>query len=237
MKQKIAIITPVPAMIESVIENSMIRKAVNNGILDVHIVNPRDFTKGSYRQIDDTPFGGGPGMVMMAEPLFKAIDFVIEKFSGEDGMRILYPSPQGIPWSQDTATENKDIEKIVIICGHYKGVDQRVIDKYVTHEYSVGDFVLSCGEIPAMMIVDSIVRLLPGVLNDINSSKTDTFSSKLLDSPHYTQPREINGLQVPEILLSGNHAKIRSWKKKVQLETTKLKRPDIWKKYLNNKSE
>ena len=237
MKQKIAIITPVPAMIESVIENSMIRKAVNNGILDVHIVNPRDFTKGSYRQIDDTPFGGGPGMVMMAEPLFKAIDFVIDKFGGEDGMRILYPSPQGIPWSQDTATENKDIEKIVIICGHYKGVDQRVIDKYVTHEYSMGDFVLSCGEIPAMMIVDSIVRLLPGVLNDINSSKTDTFSSKLLDSPYYTQPREINGLQVPEILLSGNHAKIRSWKRKVQLETTKLKRPDIWKKYLNNKSE
>ena len=128
-------------MIESAIESSMIRKAVDNGILDIHIVNPRDFSKGSYQQIDDTPFGGGPGMVMMAEPLFKAIDFVIDKFSGEEGMRVLYPSPQGIPWSQSSAEENKDIDKIVIICGHYKGVDQRVIDKYVTHEYSMGDFV------------------------------------------------------------------------------------------------
>ena len=152
-------------------------------------------------------------------------------------MRILYPSPQGAPWTQSDAEESMDIEKIVIICGHYKGVDQRVIDKYVTHEYSMGDFVLSCGEIPALMIVDSIVRLLPGVLNDINSSKTDTFSSGLLDSPHYTQPREIRGMNVPEVLLSGNHERIRSWKKKVQIETTKLKRPDIWKKYLNNKSE
>ncbi len=237
MKQKIAIISPVPTMIESVIENSMIRKAINNEILDIHIVNPRDFSKGNYQQIDDTPFGGGPGMVMMAEPLFKAIDFVIEKFCGADGMRILYPSPQGAPWTQSDAEESMDIEKIVIICGHYKGVDQRVIDKYVTHEYSMGDFVLSCGEIPALMIVDSIVRLLPGVLNDINSSKTDTFSSGLLDSPHYTQPREIAGMNVPEVLLSGNHERIRNWKKKVQIETTKFKRPDIWKKYLNNKSE
>ena len=152
-------------------------------------------------------------------------------------MRILYPSPQGVPWTQSDAEESMDIEKIVIICGHYKGVDQRVIDKYVTHEYSMGDFVLSCGEIPALMIVDSIVRLLPGVLNDINSSKTDTFSSGLLDSPHYTQPREIAGMNVPEVLLSGNHERIRNWKKKVQIETTKFKRPDIWKKYLNNKSE
>ena len=128
-------------------------------------------------------------MVMMAEPLFKAIDFVIDKFCGEDCMLVLYPSPQGVPWCQDSAEENKSIEKIVIICGHYKGVDQRVIDKYVTHEYSMGDFVLSCGEIPELMIVDSIVRLLPVVLNDINSSKTDTFSSDLLDVLYYTQPR------------------------------------------------
>lgn len=224
-------------MIESVIQNSMTRKAIEKGILDIHIVNPRDFTSDSYRQIDDTPYGGGPGMVMMAEPLFKAIDFVIEKFCGDDGMRVLYPSPQGIAWSQDTAEENKSVEKIVIICGHYKGVDQRVIDKYVTHEYSMGDFVLSCGEIPALMIIDSIVRLLPGVLNNINSSKTDTFSSELLDAPYYTQPREINGMQVPDVLLSGNHSKITDWKKEQQIEITKSRRPDIWKKYLNNKSE
>ena len=218
-------------MIESVIQNSMTRKAIEKGILDIHIVNPRDFTSDSYRQIDDTPYGGGPGMVMMAEPLFKAIDFVIEKFCGDDGMRVLYPSPQGIAWSQDSAEENKSVEKIVIICGHYKGVDQRVVDKYVTHEYSMGDFVLSCGEIPALMIIDSIVRLIPGVLNNYDSVKTDSFYSGLeLDAPYYTKPSEIDNLTVPNVLLSGNHEKINKWRMKERRQRTKNKRPDIWSK-------
>ena len=231
------IFTLYPEVFPGPLNSGLIGKALKKKIWDLNVVNIRDSAEDKHKTVDDTPFGGGPGMVMMAEPLFKAIDFVIDKFCGADGMRILYPSPQGAPWTQSDAEESMDIEKIVIICGHYKGVDQRVIDKYVTHEYSMGDFVLSCGEIPALMIVDSIVRLLPGVLNDINSSKTDTFSSGLLDSPHYTQPREIAGMNVPEVLLSGNHERIRNWKKKVQIETTKFKRPDIWKKYLNNKSE
>ena len=202
MKQKIAIISPVPTMIESVIENSMIRKAINNGILDIHIVNPRDFSKGNYQQIDDTPFGGGPGMVMMAEPLFKAIDFVIDKFCGADGMRILYPSPQGAPWMQSDAEESMDIEKIVIICGHYKGVDQRVRDHLITKEISIGDFVLSGGEIAAAVLCDSIIRLIPGVLGDESSALTDSYQDDLLAPPVYTRPSDYNGWEVPKILTS-----------------------------------
>ena len=141
---------------------------------------------------------------------------------------------QGKIWNQKIAQDYTKVEKLVVICGHYKGIDQRVIDKYVTDEYSIGDFVMSCGEIPAMMMIDSIVRLQPGVLNDSESSKTDTFSSELLDTPFYTQPREINGMRVPKVLLSGNHGLIKSWKENQRIEVTKLKRPDIWKKYNNN---
>ena len=173
-------------------------------------------------------------MVMMAEPLFRALDDIIEKFGGTKGLKVLFPSPQGQLWKQEIAENFTQLEKLIIICGHYKGIDQRVIDKYVTDEYTVGDFIMTCGEIPAMMIIDSIVRLQPGVLNDIESSKTDTFSSELLDTPFYTQPREIKGMQVPDVLLSGNHGLIDSWKEKQRIEITKLKRPDIWKKYNNN---
>ena len=234
MKQKIAIITPVPEMIDAYINNSIARKAVEKDIIDLKIYNLRNYSKGKYRQIDDTPFGGGPGMVMMAEPLFRALDDIIEKFGGTEGLKVLFPSPQGQLWKQEIAENFTQLEKLIIICGHYKGIDQRVIDKYVTDEYTVGDFIMTCGEIPAMMIIDSIVRLQPGVLNDIESSKTDTFSSELLDTPFYTQPREIKGMQVPDVLLSGNHGLIDSWKEKQRIEVTKLKRPDIWKKYNNN---
>ena len=221
-------------MIQSFLSHTMARKAIELDIVDLQIFNLRDYSNGKYRQIDDTPFGGGPGMVMMAKPLFKALDDAIDKLDGIEGLNVLFPSPQGKIWNQKIAQDYTKVEKLVVICGHYKGIDQRVIDKYVTDEYSIGDFVMSCGEIPAMMIIDSIVRLQPGVLNDIESSKTDTFSSELLDTPFYTQPREIKGMQVPDVLLSGNHGLIDSWKEKQRIEITKLKRPDIWKKYNNN---
>tara|TARA_B100000212_G_scaffold140618_1_gene105949 strand:- start:3466 stop:4176 length:711 start_codon:yes stop_codon:yes gene_type:complete len=234
LKQKIIIITPVPEMIQSFLSHTMARKAIELDIVDLQIFNLRDYSNGKYRQIDDTPFGGGPGMVMMAKPLFKALDDAIDKLDGIEGLNVLFPSPQGKIWNQKIAQNYTKVEKLVVICGHYKGIDQRVIDKYVTDEYSIGDFVMSCGEIPAMMMIDSIVRLQPGVLNDSESSKTDTFSSELLDTPFYTQPREIKGMQVPKVLLSGNHGLIKSWKENQRIEVTKLKRPDIWKKYNNN---
>lgn len=221
-------------MIQSFLSHTMARKAIELDIVDLQIFNLRDYSNGKYRQIDDTPFGGGPGMVMMAKPLFKALDDAIDKLDGIEGLNVLFPSPQGKIWNQKIAQDYTKVEKLIVICGLYKGIDQRVIDKYVTDEYSIGDFVMSCGEIPAMMMIDSIVRLQPGVLNDSESSKTDTFSSELLDTPFYTQPREINGMRVPKVLLSGNHGLIKSWKENQRIEVTKLKRPDIWKKYNNN---
>lgn len=221
-------------MIQSFLSHTMARKAIELDIVDLQIFNLRDYSNGKYRQIDDTPFGGGPGMVMMAKPLFKALDDAIDKLDGIEGLNVIFPSPQGKIWNQKIAQDFTKVEKLIVICGHYKGIDQRVIDKYVTDEFSIGDFVMSCGEIPAMMMIDSIVRLQPGVLNDSESSKTDTFSSELLDTPFYTQPREIKGMRVPKVLLSGNHGLIKSWKENQRIEVTKLKRPDIWKKYNNN---
>jgi tRNA (guanine37-N1)-methyltransferase len=174
----------------------------------------------------------------MAGPLFKAIEVAIENVGGTDGLRIVYPSPQGQTWSHELAIENSSVKKLIVICGHYKGIDERVIEKYVSHEYSIGDFVVTSGEIPGMILIDSIVRLIPGVLNKIDSAMSDTFSGDLLDAPHYTQPREIDGMAVPDVLISGHHKKIEEWRKARQEERTKERRPDIWKHYLKlNESE
>lgn len=232
MKQ-IVVITPVPEIIESLIENSMLRQAVERKIVEFNILNLRDFAKGNYRQVDDEPFGGGDGMVMMAEPFFKAIEHSIELI-GSTGTRIVYPSPQGVKWTHELALENSSVEKLIFICGHYKGIDERVIEKYVTHEYSIGDFVVTAGELPAMLLIDSIVRLIPGVLNKYESAMTDTFSADLLDAPYYTRPREIEGMKVPDVLLEGHHKKIEEWRKTERIKRTKKKRPDIWKKYKEN---
>lgn len=235
---QIAVITPVPDVIDTLIQNSILRKAVEKNVVKFHIINLRDFGKGNYRQIDDTPFGGGSGMVMMAEPLFDAIDYAMELVGGPDEVQVIYPSPQGELWNQKYAEETSQLKKLIVICGHYKGIDERVIEKYVSHEYSIGDFVVTSGEIPGMILIDSIVRLIPGVLNKIDSAMSDTFSGDLLDAPHYTQPREIDGMAVPDVLISGHHKKIEEWRKARQEERTKERRPDIWKHYLKlNESE
>jgi tRNA (guanine37-N1)-methyltransferase len=238
LKHQIAIITPAPDLVEAVVQHSMMKQAVARERVDFHLVNLRDFGEGNYRQTDDAPFGGGAGMVMMAGPLFKAIEVAIENVGGTDGLRIVYPSPQGQTWSHELAIENSSVKKLIVICGHYKGIDERVIEKYVSHEYSIGDFVVTSGEIPGMILIDSIVRLIPGVLNKIDSAMSDTFSGDLLDAPHYTQPREIDGMAVPDVLISGHHKKIEEWRKARQEERTKERRPDIWKHYLKlNESE
>ena len=213
----------------------MLRKAVERQKVDLHIIDLRDYGEGNYRQIDDTPFGGGAGMVMMAGPLFKAIDHTIKTVGGPDELQIIYPSPQGHPWDHGSALENSTVKKLIVICGHYKGVDERVLKKYVTHEYSLGDFVVTSGEIPGLIMIDSIVRLIPGVLNKLDSALTDSFALDLLDAPHYTQPRDIEGMDVPDVLLSGHHQKIEDWRQKRREETTEKKRPDIWKNYLRLK--
>jgi tRNA (guanine37-N1)-methyltransferase len=213
----------------------MLRQAVERSIVEITVINLRDFAKGSYRQVDDEPFGGGEGMVMMAEPLFKAIDNCFDSLASAN-TRVVYPSPQGVQWTHDLAVENSKIDNLIFICGHYKGIDERVIEKYVTHEYSIGDFVVTAGEIPAMLMIDSIVRLIPGVLNKYESAMSDTFASDLLDAPYYTRPREIEGFKVPDVLLEGHHKKIEEWREAQKIKRTKKKRSDIWKKYLE-KSE
>ena len=231
MKQ-IAIITTVPDVIHTIIDNSILRQAKDHDVVTFHVIDVREFGKGNYRQIDDTPFGGGSGMVMMAEPLLMAIDFAHERIGDlENETHVLLPAPQGSIWNHDCALENTKDENLIVICGRYKGIDQRVIDKYVTHEYSLGDFVVSNGELTAMIMVDSIVRLIPGVLNSIQSALTDSFARDLLDHPHYTRPREIDGMSVPEVLLGGNHKNIQSWRQEKSEERTREKRPDLWKKY------
>lgn len=232
MKHQIAIVTPVVELVETVVKHSMLRQAVERNVVDFHLIDLRGYGEGNYRQIDDTPFGGGSGMIMMAGPLFNAIDEAIVKVGGPEGIRVIYPSPQGERWKHDLAMENSGINKLIFICGHYKGIDERVIEKYVTHEYSMGDFVLTSGEIPAMMLVDSIVRLIPGVLNRYESAMTDSFATGLLDGPLYTHPREIQGMAVPGVLLSGHHKHISDWRLEKCRDRTQKRRPDLWKNYL-----
>ena len=228
---QIAVITPVPDVIDTLITNSILRKAVGRNAVKFHIVNLRQFGRGNYRQIDDTPFGGGSGMVMMAEPLIKAMEYTMDLIGGSEEVQVIYPSPQGETWSQKAANQTSKVKKLIVICGHYKGVDERVIDRYGIREYSLGDFVITSGEIPAMVMVDSAVRLIPGALNTLDSALTDTFTHDLLDHPHYTQPREIEGLRVPDVLLSGHHKEIETWKQGQREKRTKERRPDLWKTY------
>ncbi len=229
--KKIAIITPVPEMVHAIIEQSMLRKAASEKVAEYNVFDLREFGKGNYRQIDDTPFGGGSGMVMMAEPLMAAIEFAME-WMGDNDVRIVCPSPQGKTWNHKSAETFSDHEKTIFICGHYKGIDQRVIEKYVTDEFSIGDFVVTSGEIPAMIMIDSMVRLIPGVLNSRESAETDTFYGDLLDIPHFTKPRKVDGMPVPEVLLNGHHKEIEDWRQSQREFITKEKRPDLWRRYL-----
>jgi len=229
--KKVAVITPVPDVINILIENSMLRKSIDNQVAQIHVINLREFGLGNYRQIDDTPFGGGSGMVMMAEPLMNAIENAMDLVGRSEDVKVLYPSPQGETWDQKSAEGLSKWEKIIIICGHYKGIDERVIEKYVTDEYSIGDFIMTSGEIPAMIMLDSALRLAPGTLNNIDSALSDTFTLGLLDHPHYTQPRIVDGKPVPDILISGHHEKISSWRQDQREKRTKEKRLDLWKEY------
>tara|TARA_Y100001970_G_scaffold266030_1_gene354232 strand:- start:346 stop:1074 length:729 start_codon:yes stop_codon:yes gene_type:complete len=232
---QIAILTSAPDILDTYLSNTILRQAIINEVMSFHLIDIRNHAKGNYKQIDDTPFGGGSGMVLMAEPLIEAIESAfINLGAKKDNTRVIFPSPQGEVWDNTVVYENTKVDNIIFICGRYKGIDQRFIDEYVTHEYSLGDFVVSNGELGAMVMVDSIARLLPGTMNNIDSALSDSFANNLLDHPHYTKPRVINGKQVPDILLGGNHEKIKSWRKSMSEDITKAKRPDLWKKY--NKS-
>lgn len=215
---KINILTLFPAMFAGFKSESIIKRAINSGALEINIIDIRDYTFDKHNTADDTPFGGGAGMVLKAEPIFRAL----ENTSG----KVIYTSPQGVPLNQNLSNDLSSEEEITIIAGHYEGIDERVIEEKVDLEISIGDFVLTGGELPAMVIADSIARLLPGVIKK-DSYEQDSFYNGLLDHPHYTRPAEFDGLKVPEILLSGHHKKIELWRKKESLKRTYLRRPDL----------
>ena len=203
----------------------MLKKSVERDSVKYNIINLFDFLPKRVR-LDDYPFGGGEGMIMKMEPILKAYESLDSKKS-----RVIFPTPDGKMFNQNIANELSKEKKLVFICGHYKGIDQRVRNEIVTDEISIGDYVLSNGELPALIMIDSIMRLVPGVLNDYKSAKTDSFSSDLLDGPHYTRPREYCGLKVPDVLLSGNHKEIENWFLKERINKTKKNRMDLYKKY------
>ena len=235
---EIAVITPIPDVFTPFLESTIIRKSVVKKSLKLSIVDLREFGKGTYRQIDDTPYGGGGGMVMMAEPLKKSIVHAIGLMENSNDLEIIFPSPTGEIWSQKSASEMIEKKRLIIICGHYKGIDERIIKKYVTKEISVGNYVLSNGEVPAMVILDSLSRLLPGTLNNIDSALTDTHSYGLLDHPHYTKPKEFDNMIVPDILLSGNHKNIKKWRQMKRETRTEQRNPKLWGEFLKlEKSE
>lgn len=229
---KVAIITPIPEIFKSFLEKTIIRKSINNNSVDISIIDLKNFGVGSYKQIDDSPYGGGDGMVMMAEPLGKAINKSIDIVGGVEDLQIIFPTPQGIEWDQKAVLDLSKAKRIIIVCGHSKGIDERIIKKYITKEISVGNYVLSNGEIPAMLILDSMARILPGTLNNIQSALTDTYSYGLCDHPHYTKPRIFEDLIVPEVLLSGHHGKIKEWRQNKREIRTKKKNPKLWMEFL-----
>jgi len=226
VQMRIDIITVLPELLESPLNYSIIKRAKEKGLVEINIINLRDFTNDKYKSVDDYAFGGGAGMVLMIEPVYKAI----EKLKTErEYDEIIYTSPDGEKFNQKLANHLSLKENIIILAGHYKGVDQRIRDYLITREISVGDYVLSGGELPAAIISDAIVRLIPGAMSDEQSALSDSFQDDLLAPPVYTRPADFNGWKVPEILLSGHTAKIENWRQEQSEERTKRLRPELGK--------
>lgn len=228
---KITILTLFPEMFTGFVGESIIKRALANNLIEINIINIRDYAFDKHKQVDDTPFGGGAGMLLKVEPLSRAIDDI--KSRG----KVIFTSPQGKQLNQKLVEELVKEENLTIIAGHYEGIDERVVEKYVDMEISIGDFVLTGGELPSMVIVDAISRLIPGVLGNSDSFTNDSFYDGLLDCPHYTRPADYEGASVPEILLSGHHKNIEKWRKKESLKRTFLRRPDLIEKKEFSKEE
>lgn len=226
------IITLFPEFFTSPLNCSLIGKAIAKEIAKVNLINPRDFTTDKHHQVDDLPYGGGVGMLLKPEPIFAAVESVLRLGRSE----IILLTPQGEtlkqPLLQDLAT---NYDQLILICGHYEGVDERIRQHLVTKEISLGDFVLTCGEIPALTLVNGVVRLLPGTVGKVESLKAESFETDLLDYPQYTRPAEFRGWSVPEVLRSGNHQLIAEWRKQEQIKRTRERRPDLWEKWQERK--
>ncbi|MBE6664784.1 MAG: tRNA (guanosine(37)-N1)-methyltransferase TrmD [Ruminococcaceae bacterium] len=225
------IMTLFPALVDGVLSESIIGRAAKAGIIDVHTYNIRDYSKDKHRRVDDTPYGGGKGMLMSPVPIYDCYtDVISPEKNPSSRRRVIYMSPQGAVLTQAKAKElSENYDNIILLCGHYEGVDQRIIDEIVDEEISIGDYVLTGGEIPACILVDAVSRLLPGVLSDAECYEKESFSdATLLEYPQYTRPYDFRGRTVPDVLLSGHHAKIEKWREEKALEKTKAIRPDLF---------
>ena len=221
----LGVISLFPEMFDAITQQGVISRAIKNGTIEFNAWNPRDFTHDKHRTVDDRPYGGGPGMLMMVQPLTDAIRTA--KAEAGEGAKVIYLSPQGRKLDQQGVKQLAQHKKLVLVAGRYEGVDERLIQSEVDEEWSIGDFVLSGGELPAMTLIDAVSRMIPGVLGHKLSAQQDSFADGLLDCPHYTRPEVLAGQRVPDVLLSGNHEKIRQWRLKQSLGRTWLRRPDL----------
>ena len=223
---RIDVLTLFPGMFQNFLSESIIKRAREKAKADIRLYNIRDYSTDKHRKADDKPFGGGPGMVLLIEPIYNAL----KKIVGAKRARVVLMSPQGERLTQKTAKRLAKLKKLVIICGHYEGIDERVKEGLADEEISIGDYILTCGEIPAMVLIDAVVRLIPGVLGDKESVISESFENDLLEYPQYTRPASFRGMQVPAVLLSGNHKKIAAWRRKEAITRTENRRPDLLKK-------
>lgn len=230
---RIDVLTLFPEMFEGVFGSSILGKARDKGLVELHTLNFRDYSTSKHKTVDDYPFGGGGGMVLKPEPIFAAVEDLLQKVNPEGEAqaarkpRVVLMCPQGEPFTQRKAEELSEEEHLLFICGHYEGYDERIRQHLVTDELSIGDYVLTGGELPAMVVIDSVVRLLPGVLGNERSAVTDSFSTGLLEYPHYTRPAQFRDWEVPEVLLSGHHENIETWRRRQSLERTWKRRPEL----------
>jgi tRNA (guanine37-N1)-methyltransferase len=221
---KIKVLTIFPEMLEPVLHSSILGRAMEKGLLEVELVNIRDYSKNKHKNTDDYPFGGGAGMVMLAQPIVDAMRAAMgENFQG----RRIYLSPRGRTLNQQIVEELAGEQELILLCGHYEGVDQRALDLVIDEELSVGDYVLTGGELPALIVIDAVSRLIPGVLGSEESPEDESFSTGLLEYPQYTRPRVFEGLEAPEVLLNGHHANIQKWRREQSLEITLKRRPEL----------
>ncbi len=226
------VLTLFPKMITDGLNTSITGRAIEKGVLSVEAIDIRDFSHDKHMKVDDYPYGGGAGMVMQAPPVCEAYQSIADKIGTRP--RVVYMTPQGTTFNQKMAEDFSKEEDLVILCGHYEGIDERALEKIVTDYVSIGDYVLTGGELPAMVVIDTVSRLVPGVLNNEESARTESFSDGLLEYPQYTRPVEYDGMRVPDVLLSGHHGNIEKWRHEKSLERTKKFRPDLYEKYIED---
>lgn len=225
---RIDIISAVPGLLTGPLENSIVQRAKEKGLVEIFVHDLRDYTEDKHNKIDDYPYGGEPGMVLTPQPIFSCIDHLTSERKYDE---IIFTAPDGEEFNQKEANKLSLLNNVIILCGHYKGIDQRVRDAIITKEYTIGDYVLSGGELPAMVITDALVRLIPNAIGDAGSALSDSFQDGLLEAPIYTRPAEYKGMKVPEVLRSGDHKKIQAWKNEQSLAKTKERREDLYKKF------